>query len=112
MYVCIFIDHIFRYKSIQITNNNANEQKCLCIFYRTTSCPYLTLGMLGIYPCLNEDCASFGICFPSTIIEIVLFLHFLNNHSVAAQRKAHFFLSIYHFLGGGGGYPHKSIIWE
>ena len=54
-------------------------------------CPYLTLGMLGINPCLNEDCASFGICFPSTFIEIVLFIHFLNNHSVAAQRKAHFF---------------------
>ena len=68
--------------------------------------------MLGINPCLNEDCASFGICFPSTIIEIVLFLHFLNSHSVAAQRKAHYFLSIYHFLGGVGGYPYKSIIWK
>ena len=59
------------------------------------------MDMLGINPCLNEDCASFGICFPSTIIETVLFLPFLNNHSVAAQRKAHFFLSIYHFLGEG-----------
>ena len=73
-------------------------------FTRTTSCPYLTLGMLGINPCLNEDCASFGICFPSTIIEIVLFLHFLNNHSVATQRKA-LFLNIFiiFFWGGGGG---------
>ena len=71
--------------------------------YNHPSCPYLTLGMLGINPYLNEDFASFGICFPSTIIEIVLFLHFVNNHSVAAQRKAHiFFLSIYHFLGGRG----------
>ena len=60
--------------------------------------------MFGINPCLNEDCASFGICFPSTIIEIVLFLHFLNNHSVATQRKAHFFfIYLSFFLGGGGG---------
>ena len=65
------------------------------------------MGMLGINPCLNEDCASFGICFPSTIVEIVLFLHFLNNHSVAAQRKAHFFLSFYHFFWGEGEDIHK-----
>ena len=51
---------------------------------------------------LNEDCASFGICFRSTIIEIVLFLHFLNNHSVAAQRKAHFFFIYLPFIGGRG----------
>ena len=86
------------------------ELNVYVIFCRTTSCPYLTLGMLGIYPCLNEDCASFGICSTSTIIEIVLFLHFLNNHSVAAlEKKSPFFFYLFIIFGGEGEDIHIKV---